>query len=394
MISYADRVLQTSTTAGTGTYALIAPPSGFRSFVAGVGSGKKVTYHVDDGTDWESGVGTITAGSPDTLSRDVVLESSNGNAAVNWGGGTKNVRLIYPAKRSVSKDENGNCLEGADGTVGGTGNAHTLAQGIPCAALSDGMRVRYRAPADNTGAITLNVDGKGAKTLRFSGFDFASGAVKSGDLIDAIYRASANSFEVQRDPAVLSDAQITIASAATTSIAAQASKNILISGTTGITSFGNSGRIGNLYDVRFTGALNITHNATSLILPRGKNITTAAGDTALVEDLGSNNWRVRRFDRANKVESYIKLNGTGTPAAISSSNVSSITDNGVGDYTINFTTAFPNADYIMSGTANFTAGNAWVGIFSQTASSIRVRVANNNAFADLDNIHLTFREAD
>lgn len=47
---------------------------------------------------------------------------------------------------------------------------------------------------------------------------------------------------------------------------------------------------------------------------------------------------------------WVNFNGTGTVAIRASGNVSSITDNGVGDYTVNFTTAMPDANYVMAGT--------------------------------------------
>jgi hypothetical protein len=49
----------------------------------------------------------------------------------------------------------------------------------------------------------------------------------------------------------------------------------------------------------FSGALILTHNATSLILPTGANITTAAGDTAVFLSLGSGNWRCVEYMRAS-----------------------------------------------------------------------------------------------
>ena len=42
---------------------------------------------------------------------------------------------------------------------------------------------------------------------------------------------------------------------------------------------------------------------------------------------------------------WVNFNGTGTVAIRASGNVSSITDNGTGDYTVNFTTAMPDANY-------------------------------------------------
>ena len=51
---------------------------------------------------------------------------------------------------------------------------------------------------------------------------------------------------------------------------------------------------------------------------------------------------------------WVNFNGTGTVAIRASGNVSSITDNGTGDYTVNFTTAMPDADYsaVLTGTGN------------------------------------------
>ena len=47
-------------------------------------------------------------------------------------------------------------------------------------------------------------------------------------------------------------------------------------------------------------------------------------------------------------KAWVNFNGTGTVAIRDSFNVSSITDNGTGDYTVNFTTAMPNANYAVS----------------------------------------------
>ena len=52
-------------------------------------------------------------------------------------------------------------------------------------------------------------------------------------------------------------------------------------------------------------------------------------------------------------KAWVNFNGTGTVAIRDSFNVSSITDNGTGDYTINFTTALPNTNYSVSGCAAY-----------------------------------------
>ena len=48
---------------------------------------------------------------------------------------------------------------------------------------------------------------------------------------------------------------------------------------------------------------------------------------------------------------WVNFNGTGTPAILASGNVSSITDNGTGDYTVNFTTAMPDTNYSVAANA-------------------------------------------
>lgn len=91
---------------------------------------------------------------------------------------------------------------------------------------------------------------------------------------------------------------VDVASAATTDIGAATSNRVRITGTTTITSLGSIAA-GACRTVTFAGALTLTHNATSLILPGGANITTAAGDVAEFESLGAGNWRCTGYMRAN-----------------------------------------------------------------------------------------------
>ena len=77
---------------------------------------------------------------------------------------------------------------------------------------------------------------------------------------------------------------------------------------------------------------------------------------------------------------WVNFNGTGTVAVRASGNVSSITDNGTGDYTVNFTTAMPDANYSVGSVWDLTRGaSSWPvqpGVFSQTTSALRVRYSN------------------
>lgn len=71
---------------------------------------------------------------------------------------------------------------------------------------------------------------------------------------------------------------------------------------------------------------------------------------------------------------WVNFNGTGTPAIRASVNVSSITDNGTGDYTINFTTPMPDANYAVIGTCDVQdGGRVTVVIVSLTANGARIK---------------------
>ena len=69
-----DRVKQTSTTTGTGTFDLTGSVSGFESFVTGIGDTNTTYYSiVNENGEFEVGLGTVTDAATDTLSRDTVI---------------------------------------------------------------------------------------------------------------------------------------------------------------------------------------------------------------------------------------------------------------------------------------------------------------------------------
>jgi hypothetical protein len=108
-----------------------------------------------------------------------------------------------------------------------------------------------------------------------------------------------------------------IASAATTNIASATGAYVHITGATTITAF-NTAAAGVVRILEFDAALTLTHNATSLILPFARNITTAAGDVAVMVSEGSGNWRCVSY--SNKPTAATKLtvfaaSGTFTPDA-------------------------------------------------------------------------------
>lgn len=91
-----DRVKETSTSTGTGTFSLAGAMTGFRAFSAVCSVGDTVRYAIQavdsngaPSGDWEVGYGTYSAAN--TLTRTTVVDSSNAGSAVNFAAGTKQV---------------------------------------------------------------------------------------------------------------------------------------------------------------------------------------------------------------------------------------------------------------------------------------------------------------
>lgn len=162
-----------------------------------------------------------------------------------------------------------------------------------------------------------------------------------------------------------------IASASTVDLSTATGNFVHITGTTTITALGTVAA-GQVFVLVFDGALTFTHNGTSLILPAAANITTAAGDIAIMVSEGSGNWRCLSFYHistqanletgtslsgivtpgrahyhASAAKSYLNMNGSGTAAIRASYNITSITDNGVGDFSVTIGNDHTNGNYTI-----------------------------------------------
>lgn len=168
-----DRVRETSSSTGTGTFTLSGAVNGFQSFSV-IGDGNTTYYAIIDLTnnEWEVGVGTYTS-SGTTLSRDTILESTNGGSAVNFSAGVKDVFCTYPAERSVDTEliQTLNNKTLASPTI--TGDTTINAQGDLRFADADSSNyVAFQAPA----TVTTNVlwtlpaaDGSANQVLKTDG---------------------------------------------------------------------------------------------------------------------------------------------------------------------------------------------------------------------------------
>ena len=116
-----DRVKETSTTTGTGTFTLDGAVTGFETFSSAIGNTSLTYYtiHTQNAAQFEVGIGTVGAG---TLARTSVISSSNSDAAVDFTAGTKDVFCTMPASKVAYIDNSGNTINAA-----GTGLAVAMA---------------------------------------------------------------------------------------------------------------------------------------------------------------------------------------------------------------------------------------------------------------------------
>jgi trimeric autotransporter adhesin len=170
-----DRVLETSTSTGTGAFALGGAQTGFQSFSV-IGSGNTTYYTIQgknaDGSltgEWEVGVGTYTTGS---LARTTVLESSNANSLVVFSAGSKDVFCDLPAEKVLSATGTSSQLLANDGSGGLSnvtiGSNLTYSAGTLSATGGGGMTYPGAGIANSTGSAwgtSYGVSGTGSVAL-------------------------------------------------------------------------------------------------------------------------------------------------------------------------------------------------------------------------------------
>jgi len=150
---------------------------------------------------------------------------------------------------------------------------------------------------------------------------------------------------------------------------------LILSGTDGLSDVDGSAS---------TPAIRGTDANTGIYFPGADRIGFAEGGVQVGEFDASGNFQFNSGYGSTAVaygcRAWVNFNGTGTVAIRASGNVTSITDNGTGDYTVNFTTAMPDSNYSVSGSMSWdTAG--WGNLFgldSGTMSTTQVRVRSTN----------------
>jgi len=100
-----NRVRETTSTTGTGAVTLGGAVGGFQTFAAGIGNDNTTYYAISINTEneWEVGLGTLNSDSS-TLTRTTVLDSSNGDSAVDFSAGSKEIFCTLPSEKAVYLD--------------------------------------------------------------------------------------------------------------------------------------------------------------------------------------------------------------------------------------------------------------------------------------------------
>ncbi len=143
-----------------------------------------------------------------------------------------------------------------------------------------------------------------------------------------------------------------------------------------------------------SGSITISSPAVS-----GSNTLTlpASTGTVILSDASANlqfNSGYGSVATAYGCRAWVNFNGTSTVSIRASGNVTSITDNGTGDYTVNFTTAMPDANYAWSGSATNAANSNIVmgqnAPTAPTASALRINTAQAAvAIADMQYVSIS-----
>lgn len=165
-----DRVKETSVSTGTGAIALDGATGAYQTFST-IGNGNTTYYAIAGQTtaEWEVGIGTYTS-STDTLSRDVILSSSNSNNIVTFSAGTKDVFITYPSEKAIYEEANGD----------------TLINAGPITVLGPGVVSNPTAYADTLGRFYGNVDSYQQVYIQnqYNGVDASADIVAYNDLGD------------------------------------------------------------------------------------------------------------------------------------------------------------------------------------------------------------------
>lgn len=346
--------------------------------------------------------GTVTTYSAGTTTPVATYVDSTGttqntNPIVLNSRGEANVWLLpNVGYKFIEADQLGNIFKTTDqvynsqlityyGVDTGAANAYILTAATPYTSYQNGMLVFFVPGNTNTGPSTVNINGLGViPIVTITGAPLGAGQLQAGIMAQIIYfngafqLTSIGSFTGSTVGTFGTEAPL--ASAATVDLGTVQAHSVQITGTTTITSFGSSASLqAPYYLIRFSGAMTLTYNATSLQLPGNTSIVTASGDSAIAQYLGSGNWRIAFYQYATSASSNSKIKPSDTQR-ISNTALTADPDLvtntlGIGRYSWEIMLIFDS----VSGAAGFKWTNSGSAVDSRAASPAVVFGAVNSA---------------
>jgi hypothetical protein len=348
----ADRVRETSTTTGTGNFTLAGAVDRFRTFDSVLDTGDTTYYTIADqsGVGWEVGIATFT--SPSTLARTTILSSSNGGSAVDFGAGSKDVFITLPASRTVTSVDGG-----STGLTPSTASYGAISLG---------------------GTLVAANGGTGQSSYTIGDLLYASGTTALSKLADVATGNALISGGVGTAPSwgkigltTHVSGTLPVANGGTGTTTAFTAGSVVFAGASGVYTQDNS----NLFWDDTNNRLGIgTSSPSAKLSVSDGTVTINSSPLSTIGYLGTvsnhpfgliaNNVERGRFDTSGNFlfnsgygsvataygcRAWVNFNGTGTVAIRASGNVTSITDNGVGNFTINLTNALPDTNYTFIG---------------------------------------------
>jgi hypothetical protein len=223
----------------------------------------------------------------------------------------------------------------------------------PYTAYVAGMTLSFIPVNTNSGAVTLDLDGLGAKNI----FVGSSTALSSGDLVAGrIAQIQYDGTRFQLYQSSLADNSVTTAKIVDLNVTTAKITDLNVT-------------TGKLADSAVTAVKIADSNVTTGKIADA-NITAAKLDGA---QSGSAPIYAAR--------AWVNFDGTGTVTIRASGNVSSITDNGTGDYTVNFATAMQDANYAATFGCKLASASSAVcyQFTASTTSSVRVRTTETSS---------------